>query len=71
VFVDVVVAVDILFSGIFCVFVRSESVIASDARCFLPGVRVKNEEDDVFFAGESENAGARIGSMGVVANEAL
>jgi len=50
--------------------VRNESV-ASDARCFLPGVRVKNEEDDVFFAGESENAGTRVGSMGVVANEAL
>jgi hypothetical protein len=68
VFVDVVV--DKLFVGIFCVLVLNESV-ASDARCFLPGVRVKNEEDDVFFAGESENTGARIGSMGVVANEAL
>jgi len=59
--------------GIFCVVVvvaRNESA-ASDARCFLPGVRVKNDEDDAFFAGEFEKVGACIGCVCAVAKEAL
>jgi hypothetical protein len=76
VFVDVVAEtlLKLLGFGIFCVVgvvvVRNESA-ASDARCFLPGVRVKNDEDDAFFAGEFEKVGACIGCVCAVAKEAL
>jgi hypothetical protein len=75
VFVDVVAEtlLKVLGFGIFCVVVvvvRNESA-ASDARCFLPGVRVKNDEDDAFFAGEFAKVGACIGCVCAVAKEAL
>jgi hypothetical protein len=75
VFVDVVAETLLKLLGfrIFCVVVvvvRNESA-ASDARCFLPGVRVKNDEDDAFFAGEFAKVGACIGCVCAVAKEAL